>query len=97
MFKGLTKKIGLLLLLLFISTSIVIPILHKAHCDAHSASGKDNHCAICQVIHTPCIISQLPLAVIGERFVVGTVQPNKSTFLPATLCNLCQARAPPVV
>jgi len=97
MFKGLTKTIGLLLFLLFISGSLLIPFFHKSHCDEQTASGCDTRCAICQIIHTPCITSHSPITIITEYFFVAAVQIKQSLFVAAMLCNLCQARAPPVV
>ena len=97
MFKGLTKTIGLFLLLLFISGSFLIPVFHKAHCDEQAAAGGDTHCAICQIIHTPCINSHLPITIIAEHLFVGAVQIEQSLFVAAKLCTPCQARAPPVV
>jgi len=97
MFKRLTKTIGLFLFLLFVCGSVLVPVFHKAHCDDQAAAGGDTHCAICHVINTPCIISYLPVTIIVEHFLVGTVQLENSLFVAATLCYSCQARAPPVV
>jgi len=97
MFKGLTKTIGLFLLLLFISGGLLIPVIHKTHCDEQTAAGGETRCAICQIIHTPCINSHLPITIIAEHLFVGAVQIELSFFVAATLCSPSQARAPPVV
>lgn len=97
MFKGLTKPIGLLLLLLLIVGSILLPAYHKAHCDHHGTNGCDSHCPICQVANTPCISSFSPVVVVADNTMVGDVPIRCSLFVAATPCNFSQARAPPVV
>lgn len=97
MFKGLTKVIGLFLLLLFISGAFLIPVFHKAHCDDQSTAGGDSHCAICQIIHTPCINAYSPIRIIAAYCVIGVVNHEGSQFVAATLCTPSRARAPPVV
>ena len=95
MVKGLAKTIGLFLLLLFISGAFLIPVFHKAHCDDQTADGGDTHCAICQVINTPCITTHSPITLIAEKICIGVVKIDDTTFIAATLCNSSQARAPP--
>ena len=97
MFKGLTKTIGLFLLLLFISGSFLISVFHRVHCDEQAAAGGDTHCTICHVINTPFITTHSPITLIAEHFFVGIVKIDASIFVTATLCNPSQARAPPVV
>ncbi len=97
MFKGLTKTIGLFLLLLFISGSFLIPVFHRVHCDEQAAAGGETHCAICQVINTPCITTHSPITLIVEHSFVGVVKIDNLMFVAATLCNPSQARAPPVI
>ncbi len=95
--KGLTKNIGLFLLLLFISGSFLIPALHREHCDEQASAEADSHCAICHIIHTPFINSHQPIRIIAEHFLIGVVKLDGSWIITATLCNPSRARAPPAV
>jgi hypothetical protein len=97
MFKGLTKTIGLLLFLLFISGTILVPALHQAHCEDHSVSGSDTHCPICQLGNTPCITPiSLDTLNVGQ-IVVECVQLEIPMFVSTPPRSPSQARAPPVV
>jgi hypothetical protein len=96
MCKGLTKAIGLFLFLLFIGGNLLIPVIHKLHCEDHAAAGSDTHCPICQVANAPCIAT-LPLNA-GDivQITVGFVPDASPVFVSALLWNSAQARAPPV-
>jgi hypothetical protein len=94
MVKGITKTIGLFLLLLFVSGAVLIPAYHKAHCEEHLTAG-DTHCSICQVASTACI-TPLSSHVIGiDQRVVSYRQVACPMFVAASLRSLSQARAPP--
>jgi hypothetical protein len=96
MSKGLTKAIGLFLFLLFIGGTLLIPVIHKLHCEDHAAAGSDTHCPICQVANTS-FITTLPLNAGNiVQLTVGIVPEASPVFVSALLWNSAQARAPPV-
>ncbi len=85
-----------LLFLLFVGGTILVPSVHRVHCDGHHATHKADKCAICQLAHTSIITTASVIAPIAGFIKFGdAVLPQ--AFIPSVpLCGAAQARAPPV-
>ena len=91
------KRIGAgLLALSFIVGVLIVPMVHRMHCDDHHATREAAQCPICQFANTPAITTASHIAPIAKSIIVGNVSLQQS-FIPSLLLGgAAQARAPPV-
>ena len=91
------KRIGAgLLALSFIVGVLIVPTLHRTHCDDNHDTHEAAKCSICQLAHTTAITTASFIVPITGIINLGNaILPHSFIhFLP--LHDPTQARAPPV-
>ena len=91
------KRMGAgLLALSFVVGVLIVPMVHRMHCDGHHATHEAANCPICQVALTPVIAAALHIVPVARSIIVGNVSLPQVFILSLPLCGAAQARAPPV-
>ncbi|MFH1970456.1 MAG: hypothetical protein ABIJ53_09090 [Verrucomicrobiota bacterium] len=91
------KRIGAgLLALSFIVGVLIVPMVHRMHCDDHHATHEAAQCPICKFANTPVITTASHIAPIAESIIVGDVSLPQSFIPSVPLRGAALARAPPV-
>ena len=82
--------------LLFIGGVLIVPIVHRMHCDDNHDTHEAAKCSICQLAHTTAITTASVIVPITGIINLGdAILPHTFIhFLP--LHDPTQARAPPV-
>ena len=95
------RMLAIVLVTVFVAGSLLLPILHRAHCHDHDgcdgqAGHDESHCPICQLVNAP-MQDSAPLiepVAVQVDYVVHAVQPR--LIISAVPGDSSQARAPPV-
>ena len=91
------KRIGAgLLVLSFIVGVLIVPIVHRMHCDDHDATHKADKCPICQLALTPIVTTVSVGAPLAGFIKLGDVVLPQSFIPSLPFRGATQARAPPV-
>ena len=80
---------------LFVTASLIIPSIHRAHCADEPSAHDADTCAICQIAHTPFELSSVILAPVDVVHAGGTLIPAVALVPRFPLRSATQARAPP--
>ncbi len=80
---------------LFVTASLIIPSIHRAHCADEPSAHDADTCAICQIAHTPIQLSAVCLTPVETVRQAETLVPAVSLVPPFSPRTATQARAPP--
>ena len=90
-----------MLVTVLVAGSLVLPILHLAHCHEHDGCGghdghDESHCPICQLVNAPIHDADVQIETVAApaMYVFFFVPPR--LVLTAVPGGSAQARAPPV-
>jgi len=91
------KRIGAgLLALSFIVGVLIVPMVHRMHCDDNHGAHEVAKCSICQLAHTSIVTTPAVIAPIAGFIKLGDAVLPQSFIHSIPLRGAVQARAPPV-
>jgi len=91
------KRMGAgLLALSFVVGVLIVPMVHRMHCDGHHATHEAANCPICQLAHTSIITTASVIVPITGFIKLGDAVLPQSFISCSPLRGAAQARAPPV-
>ncbi|MFA5042588.1 MAG: DUF2946 family protein [Kiritimatiellia bacterium] len=85
-----------ILISLFVIGVLVVPTVHRTHCDDHHATREAAKCPICQLAHTSVITTAAVIVPIAGFIKLGDAVLPQSFITSSPWRDPTQARAPPV-
>lgn len=86
-----------ILISLFVIGVLVVPTLHRMHCNDNHGTHEVAKCSICQLAHTTAITTASVIAPIAGFVKLGNTVLPQLFIVSSPLRGTTQARAPPPV